>query len=166
MLKTKTWIGVLTLALVWGLALGQTIEAASVRGYFRKDGTYVKPHTRSAPDGNPYNNYSFPGNYNPNTGKITGGNPDTYLDRYYNRQSGNTSSAPLRSNFFPMPGVAASPPTAAPEQTKTPAVSLHDSSTSAPNITPLQSLFSTTAPAVPAKKPSSSDNEALANLFN
>lgn len=33
-----------------------------VRGYFRKDGTYVQPHYRSAPDGNPYNNWSFPGN--------------------------------------------------------------------------------------------------------
>ena len=58
-----------------------------VRGYYRKDGTYVRPHYRSAPDGNPYNNYSFPGNYNPNTGKITPGNPQTYLDRYYNRSS-------------------------------------------------------------------------------
>jgi hypothetical protein len=32
-----------------------------VRGYYRKDGTYVQPHYRSAPDGNPYNNWSFPG---------------------------------------------------------------------------------------------------------
>ena len=31
----------------------------SVRGYFRKDGTYVQPHTRTAPDGNPYNNLSL-----------------------------------------------------------------------------------------------------------
>jgi hypothetical protein len=58
----------------------------SVRGYFRSDGTYVQPHTRTAPDGNPYNNYSFPGNYNPNTGKITPGNPDSYLKRYFNRK--------------------------------------------------------------------------------
>ena len=60
-------------------------EAGSVRGYYRSDGTYVRPHYRTNPDGNPYNNYSFPGNYNPNTGKITPGNPETYLDRYYNR---------------------------------------------------------------------------------
>ncbi len=58
-----------------------------VKGYYRKDGTYVSPHYRTAPDGNPYNNYSFPGNYNPNTGKTTPGNPDTYLERYYNRGS-------------------------------------------------------------------------------
>jgi opacity protein-like surface antigen len=29
-----------------------------VNGYFRRDGTYVQPHYRSAPDGNPYNNWS------------------------------------------------------------------------------------------------------------
>ena len=59
-------------------------EAGWVSGYYRKDGTYVQPHYRTNPDGNPYNNYSFPGNYNPNTGRITPGNPDTYLKRYYN----------------------------------------------------------------------------------
>ena len=60
-------------------------EAGWVKGYYRKNGTYVQPHYRTNPDGNPYNNYSFPGNYNPNTGRITPGNPNTYLDRYYNR---------------------------------------------------------------------------------
>ena len=69
-----------------------------VRGYYRKDGTYVRPHVRTRPDGNPYNNYSFPGNYNPNTGKITPGNPETYLKNYYNR-SGNDNSSP--SNYNP-----------------------------------------------------------------
>lgn len=62
-------------------------DSASVRGYYRKDGTYVRPHTRSAPDGNPYNNYGFPGNYNPNTGAITPGDPDNYLERYYEKKS-------------------------------------------------------------------------------
>lgn len=28
-----------------------------VNGYSRKDGSYVAPHYRSRPDGNPYNNY-------------------------------------------------------------------------------------------------------------
>jgi len=65
-----------------------------VKGYYRKDGTYVSPHTRSRPDGNPYNNYSFPGNYNPNTGKISTGNPETYLRNYYNR---NSNSSPTYS---------------------------------------------------------------------
>jgi hypothetical protein len=59
-------------------------DAGRVRGYYRKDGTYVQPYYRTNPDRTPYNNYSFPGNYNPNKGRITPGNPDTYLDRYYN----------------------------------------------------------------------------------
>ena len=59
-------------------------DAGGVRGYYKQNGTYVQPHYRANPDGNPYNNYSFPGNYNPNTGRITAGNPDTYLNRYYN----------------------------------------------------------------------------------
>ena len=71
----------------------QTVSAqVQVRGYYRKDGTYVRPHVRTYPDGNPYNNYSFPGNYNPNTGQITPGNPETYLRRYYGRGSTTRTS--------------------------------------------------------------------------
>lgn len=60
-----------------------TLADVWVKGYYRKDGTYVRGHWRSNPDGNPYNNWSFPGNINPHTGKVATGNPDTYLDRYY-----------------------------------------------------------------------------------
>jgi hypothetical protein len=41
-----------------------------VKGYFRKDGTYVPPHYRSDPDGNLQNNWSTYGNVNPYTGKV------------------------------------------------------------------------------------------------
>jgi hypothetical protein len=67
------------------LLIPSLLEAAQVRGYFRRDGTYVRPYQRTNPDRNPYNNYGFPGHYNPNTGRATPGNPDTYLYRYYNR---------------------------------------------------------------------------------
>jgi len=40
-----------------------------VRGYFRKDGTYVAPHKRTAPDGSFDNNWTTVGNTNPYTGK-------------------------------------------------------------------------------------------------
>ena len=60
------------------------VEAESVRGYSRQDGTYVQPYQRTHPDRSPYNNYGFPGNYNPNTGRITPGNPNNYLDKYNN----------------------------------------------------------------------------------
>ncbi len=43
--------------------------SVSVKGYTRKDGTYVAPHYRSAPDGNFNNNWSTAGNINPYTGK-------------------------------------------------------------------------------------------------
>jgi endonuclease YncB( thermonuclease family) len=42
----------------------------NVRGYFRKDGTYVESHRRTAPDGNFDNNWSTYGNINPDTGKL------------------------------------------------------------------------------------------------
>ncbi len=51
------------------------------------DGTYVQPYQRTNPDRNPYNNYNFPGNYNPNTYEITPGNPDTYLRNYDNHRN-------------------------------------------------------------------------------
>jgi len=54
------------------LALSATFTLARdtwVRGYVRKDGTYVQGHYRSAPDGNFWNNYSAKGNVNPYTGK-------------------------------------------------------------------------------------------------
>ena len=90
MLKKTTLV-----LLVLSLLAGSLFSQVKVRGYYRKDGTYVRPHTRTSPDGNPYNNYSFPGNYNPNTGKISTGNPETYLKNYYNRSttpsSGNVS---------------------------------------------------------------------------
>ncbi len=47
----------------------------SVRGYTREDGTYVQPHHRSNPDGNPYNNWSTKGNTNPYTGQEGSHNP-------------------------------------------------------------------------------------------
>lgn len=70
----------------------QATAQVKVKGYYRKDGTYVKPHYRSNPDGNPYNNWSYPGNTNPYTGKTATGNPDTYLKNYYNRSTNSTST--------------------------------------------------------------------------
>src|SRR5262249_2716458 len=41
----------------------------SVRGQVRRDGTYVQPHWRSAPDSSYNNNWSTYPNFNPYTGK-------------------------------------------------------------------------------------------------
>jgi hypothetical protein len=48
---------------------GSSHSSTSVRGYTRKDGTYVAPHQRSKPDGDFKNNWSTKGNQNPYTGK-------------------------------------------------------------------------------------------------
>lgn len=42
----------------------------TVNGYTRSNGTYVEPYHRTAPDSNPYNNYSTQGNVNPYTGQM------------------------------------------------------------------------------------------------
>lgn len=53
-----------------------TVAQVYVKGYSRKDGTYVQPHVRSSPDKSVYNNWSTKGNVNPYTGKE--GSKDVY----------------------------------------------------------------------------------------
>lgn len=43
--------------------------ARSVRGYTKRNGTYVAPHYRTSPDRSRSNNWSHKGNTNPYTGK-------------------------------------------------------------------------------------------------
>src|SRR3989344_5157444 len=81
--KKIVQVGVLAVLLVTIFLPNLVSAAVGVKGYYRKDGTYVQPHYRSNPDGNPYNNWSYPGNTNPYTGETAGGNPSTYLENYY-----------------------------------------------------------------------------------
>jgi hypothetical protein len=46
-----------------------------VNGYMKRDGTYVAPHMRSAPDNTRLNNYGTQGNINPYTGARGTQNP-------------------------------------------------------------------------------------------
>ncbi len=64
----------------------------NVKGYYRSNGTYVAPHTRSSPNTSPYDNYSYPGNTNPYTGKTATGNPDTYINNLYNNKNTTSTS--------------------------------------------------------------------------
>ena len=50
-----------------------------VRGYKHRNGTFVQQHWRTNPDRTRHNNYSFPGNVNPHTGRVAPGNSETYL---------------------------------------------------------------------------------------
>ena len=86
-----------------------------VKGYYRSDGTYVQPHYRSAPDGNPYNNYSSPGNINPYKNKsLSPSTGDVYVKGYY-RSDGTYVKPHYRSapdgnpyNNYSSPGSASS----------------------------------------------------------
>jgi hypothetical protein len=72
-----------------------------VQGYMKRDGTYVAPHHRTAPDHNPYNNYSTQGNANPYTGKS--GSRDAWdVQRDYSNNSiggGNNNLNPYGNPF-------------------------------------------------------------------
>lgn len=172
------------LGVVFAVAMLLVSTSASaqvhVRGYFRSNGTYVQPHYRSAPDGNPYNNWSFPGNVNPYTGKVATGNPDTYLSNYYNRRAtGSSSGVPALSE--PEPTV----PQATPETNSSTLGFYNRPATdslsglpvlrepTAPQATPetnsgtLGSVFSIPAAPPSVNKPhASSDAQALHDLFN
>lgn len=64
------------------------VAQVSVDGYVRRDGTYVAPHYRSAPDSNRFNNYSSQGNYNPYSGRVGTVNPYTPPSIGSSRRSG------------------------------------------------------------------------------
>jgi len=90
----------LILSLLVSLLVVSQAFAERVSGYYRKNGTYVESYDRTPRDSNPYNNYSTPGNYNPNTGKITGGNLNTYLDNYNNKKTNSYDSNPYGLNDY------------------------------------------------------------------
>lgn len=48
---------------------GSSSSSHSVRGYTKRNGTYVAPYRKSNPDRTQRNNYSTKGNVNPYTGK-------------------------------------------------------------------------------------------------
>ncbi len=73
-MKTLATIATAVLGLLFmaGAALAQDVH---VRGYFKKDGTYVAPHYRSAPNTTTQDNWSTKGNVNPYTGQPGTRNP-------------------------------------------------------------------------------------------
>lgn len=131
----------LSLMVVFFFCLNLAAEAGGkggsvyVRGYHRKNGTYVAPHYRSAPDANPYNNWSYPGNVNPYTGKVAPGNPDTYLKNYYNRSPTKTYS-PYTSPSLPSYSNSSTPKHPTPNYNPLP-------NSSNPKGTGLENLFGT-----------------------
>jgi hypothetical protein len=77
-MRATGWFGQAVVAL--GICLGVASNAMGdvfVNGHYRGNGTYVQPHWRSNPDGIPSNNFSYPGNLNPYTGRTAPQNPFT-----------------------------------------------------------------------------------------
>jgi opacity protein-like surface antigen len=90
----------LAIALIFGwLSVAQAQDW--VGPYTRRDGTQVQGYYRSSPDSNPYNNYSYPGNVNPYTGKQATGDPNRYLERYNNEDHSGSGSNSKGSVYNP-----------------------------------------------------------------
>lgn len=66
---------VLISTLVLVLGASEAFAQVRVRGYTRKDGTYVQSHMRSRPNSTTADNYSTKGNVNPYTGQVGTKNP-------------------------------------------------------------------------------------------
>ena len=86
-------VGLFVASLVVAFSTVAEARDTYVDGYTRKDGTYVQPHYRSAPDTNRYNNYSTRGNVNPYTGEEGTKDPEPLSGGY-------GSIAPERSNPY------------------------------------------------------------------
>ena len=133
------------LTLIFGFTEIGFARDVHVRGYYRKNGTYVAPHYRSAPNSSVRDNWSYKGNINPHTGK-KGTN-------YYrnNPTSGYYTPSYKAPSYKPY---------------KTPSFNFLDNSKvkRQKNIYPLDNLFSP-APLVPESSGSNSEFYKIQKLF-
>jgi len=88
----------LGLALAW--ASHADARGVRVSGYVKKDGTYVAPHYRIAPNRSTLDNYSARGNYNPYTGQA--GKKDAIPPPSGGIGSGYVPSAPASTYSRPV----------------------------------------------------------------
>lgn len=87
----------LIIGCILGLAATAATAQVSVRGYFRKPGTYVAPHVQTRPNSTILDNYSTKPNYNPYTGKT--GTVDPYATPNPYRSYNSTPAYPSRPTF-------------------------------------------------------------------
>ena len=77
---------IIFILLVLALLPNKAFADQYVRGYTRRNGTYVEGYHRSNPDGNPYNNYSSSGNVNPWTGQVHYGGVNPWTGQVASRR--------------------------------------------------------------------------------
>lgn len=89
-------ISLFILSIFMGSLLFSSADAYAgyVKGYTKKNGTYVAPHYRSDPNGTKLDNWSTKGNYNPYTGKAGTKN---ITPNYYPSSSGSSYILPIIS---------------------------------------------------------------------
>jgi len=88
------------------IAASSAAAQVHVRGYTKKDGTYVAPHERSAPNHTMLDNYSTKGNVNPYTGKPGTRDPEPYSTNQSPQatvQALQTIQSPTRAQPLPQP---------------------------------------------------------------
>jgi len=62
-MKIKQTLAALAILVTSIVAFNSSANAlVGVNGYYKNNGTFVAPHFRTNPDGNPYNNFSYRGN--------------------------------------------------------------------------------------------------------
>jgi hypothetical protein len=90
-------ITLLAVAFVFGwLALAQA--QVSLDPYTRKDETNVGGNHRTNPDGNPANNWLYPGNVNPYADRQATGDQNRHLERF-NNQNNPGSNGPTYNPY-------------------------------------------------------------------
>ncbi|MEW6186716.1 MAG: hypothetical protein AB1585_13355 [Thermodesulfobacteriota bacterium] len=81
------------LFLILILAFPTITVSAAVRGHWKdtdRDGlkdTYIQPYQRSSPNSTLRDNYNYPGNYNPNSGSFSTGNPYNFEESHRSRKN-------------------------------------------------------------------------------
>lgn len=71
------------------LFLATSVSAEWVRGYTRKDGTYVQPYQRSSPDNYKWNNYGPSTNYYDKTNPYSRDSDKDGVPNYLDRDDNN-----------------------------------------------------------------------------
>ena len=83
---------VVALAVAWpGIAAAKGAKTVHVRGYYRKDGTYVRPHMRSAPGYGSSSNFSTTSSFSDNAAGPAAEAPPSDDSMTFARKAGRTS---------------------------------------------------------------------------